>query len=433
MKKFLEIKSKGKIDVQAFSLIGASSKRNDDTKIGMYGSGNKYAISTLLRMGIEFYVFSGKEEIKFTTRDQKFRDQDFKVILINGNETSLTTTMGGNDWDSAFAPIREIYSNAMDEDEDAEIKEIEVLDPEEDYTKFYIEMNDEVKHFYNNIGLYFCQKNSRVLFANHLGAIYQNAESDAKARIFRKGILASNTDSKSVFHYNFVDIDINESRVIKYTWQIPDRIARLLKSCTNVVAINNLIYTLQGANAGYLEHKAEYEIGNVEFSYAWLEACQDKKFAPIEFASMLDPKDLEGRILLPMNLVKNLKIQFDEVDVLGLNDTSKKSDENYVVVTPKEPLLNKVIEAVGKLLESDYRHRWDNPTIEYVQFLKQNVHGQAVDGKILLSTKLDVYSVDEIAKIIIEENEHNLTGLSDETRSFQDHLFNLYYNQLLTK
>lgn len=58
MKKFLEIKSKGKIDVQAFSLIGASSKRNDNSKIGMYGSGNKYAISTLLRKEIENAVFN---------------------------------------------------------------------------------------------------------------------------------------------------------------------------------------------------------------------------------------------------------------------------------------------------------------------------------------------------------------------------------------
>lgn len=30
----------------------------------------------------------------------------------------------------------------------------------------------------------------------------------------------------------------------------------------------------------------------------------------------------------------------------------------------------------------------------------------------------------------IEENEHNRSGLSDETREFQNHLFSLYYDQL---
>ena len=49
-----------------------------------------------------------------------------------------------------------------------------------------------------------------------------------------------------------------------------------------------------------------------------------------------------------------------------------------------------------------------------------------------LSLKLDSYSVDEIAKIIIEENEHNITGFEDETRSFQNHLFSLYYDQLIS-
>ncbi len=38
---------------------------------------------------------------------------------------------------------------------------------------------------------------------------------------------------------------------------------------------------------------------------------------------------------------------------------------------------------------------------------------------------------DEIAKIIIEENEHNKTGFSDETRNFQNHFINLYYNELM--
>lgn len=432
MKKFLEIKSKGKIDVQAFSLIGASSKRNDATKIGMYGSGNKYAISTLLRKGIEFYVFSGKDEIKFTTRDQKFRDQNFKVILINGNETSLTTTMGGNDWDTAFAPIREIYSNAMDEDTDAEINEIEVLDPEEDYTTFYIDMTPEVEHFYKNVGLYFCTKNDSVIFSNSLGSIYRNTDFGKNTRIFRKGILAFESTDKSIFHYNFDDIDINESRVIKYQFQLYNRIAAILKMCNSESTINTLILELSGANAGYYEHKADFELG-IPFSEAWKNICIDKKFAPVEFASMFNEEEMKGRITLPINLLKNLKLQFEEIDILGLNDSSKGTGVNYVIVKPKENFVNKVIDAVGKLLETDYADRWDNPEIEYVQFLDKNTLGQAVENKILLSTKLDVYSVDEIAKIIIEENEHNITGFEDETRIFQNHLFNLYYNQLITK
>src|SRR5690606_23195208 len=108
-------------DVNAFTLIGATTKRDDNTKIGLYGSGNKYAISALIRNNIDFRVFSGDNEIRFSTKETTFRDKNFSIITINGKDTSLTTNMGGEDWDDPFAPIREIYSNALDEDENASL------------------------------------------------------------------------------------------------------------------------------------------------------------------------------------------------------------------------------------------------------------------------------------------------------------------------
>ena len=50
---YLKIRSKGKIDIEALSLLGASSKRGDETKIGQFGSGNKFAIAYLLRNNYE--------------------------------------------------------------------------------------------------------------------------------------------------------------------------------------------------------------------------------------------------------------------------------------------------------------------------------------------------------------------------------------------
>ena len=59
---YLKISNKGNIDINAFRLMGASTKRGSD-KIGFFGSGLKYGISTLLREGIGLRVFSGIEEI----------------------------------------------------------------------------------------------------------------------------------------------------------------------------------------------------------------------------------------------------------------------------------------------------------------------------------------------------------------------------------
>jgi predicted metallopeptidase len=68
--------------------------------------------------------------------------------------------------------------------------------------------------------------------------------------------------------------------------------------------------------------------------------------------------------------------------------------------------------------------------IKYCAFQASTTLGYAGDNIIWLSTKLDTYSVDEICKIIIEEQEHITSGFGDETRNFQNHLFNLYFNEL---
>lgn len=428
MKQYLEIKSSGEIDIQAFTLIGASTKKGDNSKIGMYGSGNKYSIATLLNQNIDFKVFSGEDEIVFTTKNQTFRDQDFKVILVNGVETSLTTTMGGNDWKNAFAPIREIYSNALDEDSDATLTKSSQFIAEKGYTKFYIELTEDVEHFYKNIHLYFCNTNPKVLYSSMNGSMFPNTD-DNNTRVFRKGILSHfDTKNKALLHYNLDNIEINESRVVKYIWQIDYKLAILWKSCTNEELISTLLLRLNGSNNGFLEHKIEWSESEA-FSENWYSVCSGKKFAPVEYLEMFSQEELRNTYQLPMKFLKPLKEQFPDLQVLGM---TSKTDANFVITKPNQILIDKVIDAMSKLNSTRYTHRFDNPQIEYVKFFNQGTLGLADDNKIYLSTKLDSYSVDEIAKIIIEENEHNITGFEDETRSFQNHLFSLLYDQLIS-
>jgi len=427
MKNYLEIKSFGEIDIQAFTLIGASTKVGDETKIGMYGSGNKYAIASLMRQGIDFKVFSGEDEIVFAVNSQSFRGQDFKVITVNGAETSLTTSMGGKDWNTAFAPIREIYSNALDEDSDSTLQRTTEVVAEKGYTKFFVEMTEEVGHFYKNIHLYFCSTNPKILETSNRGTIYTNTD-DGKARVFRKGILAYyNERQKALFHYNLQEVDINESRVLKYNFQIDTQVAKIFKESRNSVLINNLLLGLKGGNAGYLEHGLDWDTWG-DFSDTWLEVCGDKKFAPAEYLDMFDKEELEGAYILPAKLLKALKTQFTDLNVLGIGS---KTDDIFIQSSPSQILVNKVIDAVALLNSTRYKERLEGASIEYVKFSKENIQGLALHDTIYLSTKLDAEDVNTIAKIIIEENEHNRSGFKDETRRFQDHLFNLYFDALV--
>lgn len=108
---YLKISNKGILDVEALTLLGASSKRGDNTKIGQYGSGNKYSLAYLLRNNYEVTIMAGNFQVFLTTKRKKFRDKEFDIILVDGRETSITTEFG-KDWNLGQA-IRELKLDNM--------------------------------------------------------------------------------------------------------------------------------------------------------------------------------------------------------------------------------------------------------------------------------------------------------------------------------
>lgn len=429
MKNYLKIQSKGEIEIEAFTLIGASSKRNDKTKIGYFGSGLKYSIASMLRNNIDFKIFRGENEINFSVVEKSFRNDVYQAICVNGIETSMTTTMGGSDWDIPFAPFREIYSNALDEDENVVLNKVSNIFGENGSTTIYIECTEAVSDFYNNFHEYFCDKNPNVLSVTTYGTIYPETTS-GKLKLFRKGILCYDNEQKSVFSYNSHYFDINESRVLKGEYSAKIYVAGILKLTKNKEVIKTLIDTLQGGNAGYYEHVVPYHT-HESFSEEWFEVCKDKRFVPAEIVMFCKPSQLQGRIVLPKSLLQPLYRQFDTLDVFGLSE--KTGEAEYIIDNdPSEILTDKVIDALDVLRKTRYKNRLTNIDIVYANFIDKQVLGQAENGKIILSTKLVDDDVPYIAKIIIEENEHNKSGFSDETRDFQNHLFKIYFDELIS-
>lgn len=84
--KHLLIENKGELDISSLILLGASTKRDSKNMIGFFGSGNKYAIATLIKHGIKFAIYSGEEKIDIATEDVDFRGVNFKKIIIGGRD-----------------------------------------------------------------------------------------------------------------------------------------------------------------------------------------------------------------------------------------------------------------------------------------------------------------------------------------------------------
>ena len=239
--KYLKITNAGVIEVEALTLLGASTKRNDKTKIGQFGSGNKFAIPYFLRNQIPIKLYAGMDEITIETKTEKFRDMEFEVVMIDNQKTSFTTETG-HKW-SCWQALREVYCNAIDEGEHS-MEVVDVIEPCEGKTCFYIGYVQEVQDFFENFNDYFAE-GKEVLSENEHGRILK--KHGAKTCIYRKGILCYETEEKSLFDYDFEDLNLTEDRLAQYYWEVNGKVWKLILSCKNEYVIRKLLTEVGGA------------------------------------------------------------------------------------------------------------------------------------------------------------------------------------------
>lgn len=411
--KWIKIKNKGMIQPEALHLMGGTTKTNDSTKIGQFGSGNKYALAYLLRNGYNVKIFSGLEEIKIETKSIDFRNNDFEVIYINGERTSITTKMG-KDWEF-WQSIREVYCNAIDEGENT-MDFVSNISPVEGETHFYISMSKDVSHFVTNFDNYFAH-NKQVLFESKFGKILP--KSGDTANVYRKGIRCFNTNKTSVFDYDLNEIDIDENRLIKYSWQTDEKIWELIFSCDN----EEIIYTILNncSNKDFIESCiSDYSnINSSQISETFKKCLRKTRLAPIGFAGLLNPDEVKNHIIIPTKIYSAIRGVIGDENV---GDKFKTTIRGAFFREIKE--LSSLQKA--SLKQVDYFFNEVGFKIPYeikiAIFDDKNVLGTANNGIIYLSDICMEKGINEIANTILEEYIHIKYNVSDETRSFQTSL-----------
>lgn len=231
--KYLKINNQGLLDVRLIMLMGASTKSDDPTKIGQFGTGLKYAIAYFIRHNIDFKLFVGEEEIEFSITDENISGKEFKEIYCDGKSMNITTQYGYQ-W-IAWEAIREVYCNATDEggDNKSVVNGRSAIKGVSGKTTFYIGVTDAIKEVLDKWDDYFFKSES--LFENDKVAIYKNTGTDLK--LYKNGILIqSNGYYKSLFVYDLKQADLNELR--QYQGYLSSDIATaLLSSSKEVISI----------------------------------------------------------------------------------------------------------------------------------------------------------------------------------------------------
>lgn len=417
---YAEIENQGEIDINAFRLIGATTK--NESQIGYFGSGIKYALATALRTGVPIEVFSGSKKIEITTQKTEMRGQEFDVVCIDGVPTSITTQMG-RDWKPWFI-FREFYCNALDEGE-AKLEVTEEVEGVEGKTRVYIGLVDEMKDVFANRDKYFAQRRLADYEAGGI-KIYRPLLGESMI-IYRKGIQVANREGQPIYDYDFTRLAINEAREAS-DWDITYEMVGFWCKHASQEMISALL------NTEDVEKTLEFQMNwstnsGANMGLAWNEILKDKIVIPYEHGGKFtDDLTTDNWVMLPWRLCQRLKLAFKDLKIRGFETAA----EDLVEVPFRDREEKLVEEAVDFLKKSNQFDQIGKYPIKKA-VLGKAVLGQVIGDTIYLSEKVFSEGRRTIVETLIEEYVHIHEEVYDRTRGMQDNLIKIIVNQMEEK
>lgn len=280
-KKYLKISNKGTVDREFLELIGATTKRgqnSDSSIIGNKGSGAKFSVIPILRLGLEIVISSSDQQgayfLKYKT--EQSRIGGLRVIFDFGKEIhpSQFTLDALQDWDKPigaddkkiFKALREFICNAYDADKEFRTEIVEKITPAQNgETVVYLSMTAEIEEILKNSKRYFKFLNKEEpLLTTRYGVIY--SKSDTMSRLFLQGVLVDCKEfNQSIFDYSLLDkFLLSEERIIRDFSRFIVEIGRIIASVDDCkIALKILESFMDGKMT--IETEALDRIGFVNF------------------------------------------------------------------------------------------------------------------------------------------------------------------------
>ena len=441
MKKYILIQNDGEIESNSFELIGASTKRGESGKIGFFGSGLKYSIAYMMRNSIDFKIFSGELEIKFTTIKEQLKGKEFERICINGKPSSYTVSMGPT-WTEDWYILREIYCNALDESNCLMVRETESINSVSGKTRIYIELTDKLKNVIHNWDQYFSIDREPLFIAHNTYTSFL-AQNDSNERsqsvmvynktagvIYRRGVNVYKND-RYLFDYSVEYADINEDRTAKNSNAMTYAVVNMLAAFNNEHYVKSVLRTgLDDISCYEYVSMTHTKPEPASFSMEWVAFSEDNLLVVKEISGKFSDqvaRSTQEVFYIPAYFARELKRVIPSVSILGMGRAIGNVGMCEVERTTKMDFLLK--EVLNSLKEMKYVVPYD---IEVVAFDDEDVLGQA-DTKtktIYLSDRVFDMGRREIAMTLIEETEHIYSGKPDESRSFQTHLISSWLKSM---
>jgi hypothetical protein len=407
--KYLQISNKGLIEPEALTLIGASSKRGDTSKIGMFGSGNKYALAYFFRNNYNLQIFTNGDRVRVGTVKKTFREAEYDVLTVEGVETSITTDMG-HKW-KLWQAIREFYSNATDEGLTA-FCIVDEIKPRPGHTDLFIEVNEGIQEFMDNMMDYIGLHNI-ILDESEVGKIY--LKHGKKTCVYRKGIRCYDTLKESLFDYDLYDIGINEDRIVEYYWNMNEAIMKMLFTTPEVEIVKIILEEVNGDvfEKSVLSDSISTK-PTIENQDVWRQALNGRYVCPEGFMFLVPKKHKDMTLGLPSEFCNMLIKQVPGVKMpFSLGQSGRVSYLDHEMTALQLDTLKRV-EYFFK--ECNFRMPYE---VKVVRFTDPDLYGTIEKELILISDICLDKGPHEVANTLIEEAIHIKYNAADESRKFQ--------------
>ncbi len=376
----------GLIDLRAIKAFGVSVKPGTDTPIGQFGSGLKMALALLLRTDHRITLFRGLDRYVFGTKLVNIRGKDFDFVTMTGpagEEELPFNTHTAFQW-KVWQGFRELHSNVLDE-KGGTFAFSGAYEPRADETAILVE-GDEMERAYAERDLIFLS--SRPFIEAERCTVHDGVSTWG----FYRGIRVIELRQPSLFTYNLRNATLTEDRTLTSAsdleWAAIDAIARSTDEDFTRRAIT--------APSDVFEHHL-----------------------PIFYASLVTPGDTFLRV-------------FNEVTFAGRrSEIAPFANKLFLSVKgnlplPAEAQLNKIQSIQLKRAKAFCKRAgWDVESfpIVVVDRATGGLYAYVQDGKIVLTTQLFDMGIKSIVHGLYEEWMHLKTGMKDETRELQTHLF----------
>jgi hypothetical protein len=373
-------------------------------------------------------------EVKFSTKPEVLKDQNFERICINGVPTSYTTTMGPT-WEFQWYVLREIYCNAVDEGSCTMVKSTSNVEPADGKTRIYIELTMKLEDVINEWDAYFSDERDPLFevkdaYCSYLSNKVSNQDVKVYSRIngslYRKGVMVHLND-KYLYDYELDQIDINEDRTAKHADSMAYIFSSLALTFDNEEWMVNVL-----RNHESREYSAFRSLSstNVTPSEKWVQFSKDYLLVVRECSGKYSQKIQESNkecFQVPESLARVIKKAHHETQILGMGKVVGDMAMEEIELTPKMQFLLKEVQK--SLSEMGYEVPYD---IHVAEFKSENVMGRAdlENKKIYIADKTFEMGRRELALTLMEETEHIKSQAEDETRKFQTHIFSQWLTSM---